>query len=335
MMGEIFAVGRTVFVGARYIVPLRQFHFKLTINLIVITLFGFLLQSVSAQTATPAIDAERSDLVTAYFSTSNDSPQIGEPFRLTLTIEVPAGVELVTFPTLPEDMLPLKILVAHDMTVQGRTYTQTYTAVMWGAGRYITPEIPVALLYQGAQVNNPVHSTTIDVVSEIIDPQGELTPRPSRPTRDVPYVSPLWIAGAVIAVLIILVLVRRFVRRESHRVAAPRIGTPAQIALAQLEDLKVQKIAPDVLYPLVADHLRTYLQSRSGITITDLTTQEIMSALKAQTSLPEPSRRLLEQILEQADLVKFARFAPDETQGTRYINAAIRWLREAETGWAE
>jgi hypothetical protein len=89
-----------------------------------------------------------------------------------------------------------------------------------------------------------------------------------------------------------------------------------------------------VLYPLVADHLRAYLQNRSGIIITDLTTQEIMSALKTQSSLSEASRRLLEQILEQADLVKFARFAPDDTQGTRYINAAIRWVRDAEAGWA-
>jgi trans-aconitate methyltransferase len=88
-----------------------------------------------------------------------------------------------------------------------------------------------------------------------------------------------------------------------------------------------------VLYPLVADHLRTYLQARSGLIITDLTTQEIMSLLKAQTTLTDASRRLLEQIFEQADLVKFARFAPDDTQGTRYINAAIRWLREAEAGW--
>lgn len=309
-------------------------RYSYIVNLIVIILLALVAHSVSAQTATPAIDAERSDLVTAYFSTSNDTPRIGEPFTLTLTVEVPAGVELVSFPTLPEDMLPLKILVAHDMSVQGRTYTQTYTAVMWGAGRYITPEIPVALLYQGAQVNNPVRSVTLDVTSEIVDPQGELTPRPSRPPLDVPYLSPVWIIGAVAAVLLILVLVRRFVRRESRRVAAPRIGTPAQIALAQLEDLKAQKIAPDVLYPLVADHLRAYLQQRSGITLIDLTTQEIMSALKSQTPLTEASRRLLEQILEQADLVKFARFAPDEMQGTRYINAAIRWLRDAETGWA-
>ena len=333
-MHETTAIKQSVFVGVRCIVPLRQSSLKYIAYLIVIGVLGFVLQSVDAQTPIPAIDAERSDLVTAYFTTSNAAPRIGETFTLTLTVEVPEGVELVTFPTLPDDMLPLKILVPHEMTVQGRTYTQTYTAVMWGAGHYLTPEVPVALLYQGAQVNNPVRSVTIDVLSEIIDPQGELTPRPSRPPRDMPYVSPVWIVGAVFAVLIILWLVSRFVRRESRRVAAPRIGTPAQIALAQLEDLKAQKMSPDILYPLVADHLRTYLQNRSGITITDLTTQEIMSALKTQSSLPEASRRLLEQILEQADLVKFARFAPDDTQGTRYINAAIRWLRDAETGWS-
>lgn len=305
------------------------------LNLIVITLFGLFLSPVSAQdsTSVPQIDAERSDLVTAYFTTSNPTPHIGEPFTLTLVIELPAGVELVSFPALPDDMLPLKILTTESVKIEGRTQSQAFTAAMWGAGRYITPEIPVTLLYQGGQVSNPIRSVTIDTTSEIVDPQAELTPRPSRPTQDVVYVSPLWIGAALIGLLVIIVLVRRFVRRESRRVAAPRIGTPAQIALAQLEDLKAQKMAPDVLYPLVADHLRTYLQARSGITITDLTTQEIMSALKAQTMLTDASRRLLEQIFEQADLVKFARFAPDDTQGTRYINAAIRWLREAEAVW--
>jgi len=297
---------------------------------------GIILSPVAAQTATrvsPVIDAEQSNIITAYFTTSNPTPRIGEPFTLTLTVEVPAGVQLVAFPTLTENMLPLKILLTDAVKTVGRTQSQTYTAAMWGAGHYITPEMPVTVLYQGAQVSNPVRSATIDVLSAIPDPQAELAPRSARPPRDVPYISPLWIVGAVFALLVIIVLVRRFVRREARRVAAPRIGTPAQIALAQLEDLKAQKIAPDLLYPLVADHLRRYVQARSALVIADLTTQEVMSALKTQTPLTEASRRLLEQILEQADLVKFARFSPDDTQGIRTINAAIRWLREAEMGW--
>lgn len=303
--------------------------------LIVIALISSLALRAKAQTATPAvvIDAERSDLVTAFFSTSNSTPRIGETFTLTLTVELPAGVQLIEFPTLPDEMLPLKILVANPVSIQGQTQSQTFTAAMWGAGRYITPEIPVRVLYQGGEVSNPVRSVTIDTLSEIIDPQGELSLKPAIQPRDVPYVSPLWIGVAALVVVIIALLVRRFVRREARRVAAPRLGSPAQMALAQLEDLKAQALSPDVLYPLVADHLRTYLQSRSGIVLADMTTQEIITALKTQTTLTEASRRLLEQILEQADLVKFARFAPDEAQGIRLVNAAIRWLRDAETGW--
>ena len=49
-----------------------------------------------------------------------------------------------------------------------------------------------------------------------------------------------------------------------------------------------------------------------------------------QNIFPKNHRRQLQGVLEQSDLVKFARFQPDKTSSTRLVNYAIKWLKETE-----
>lgn len=60
-----------------------------------------------------------------------------------------------------------------------------------------------------------------------------------------------------------------------------------------------------------------------------MTTAEVMRSLR-DTDMPDDLRASLSRVLEQADLVKFAQFQPDDESGSRLIRYAITWLRQAE-----
>jgi hypothetical protein len=285
-----------------------------------------------AQTPTPVINAEQSDVVNAYFTASNNAPLIGETFEFTLTVEVPLGASMVNFPTLPEDMGNLIILeqqtVESQVVGSSTIYTQKMIAVLWEAGIYLTPEIPVAVNTGGQTFNNLVKSTSFNVPALIELSSGDLALRPAIKPRDLPYF-PSYIPVLVVFVIGTLLYLLRWLltRQRQNRI---RQGTPAQIAIAELEDLKTQRLEAALVYPMVADKVRQYVQIRFGVRAVELTTVELMETLRLQAGFPDTLRKSLRQLLEQADLVKFARFEPDANATTRLVNFAIKWVRDAD-----
>ena len=71
-------------------------------------------------------------------------------------------------------------------------------------------------------------------------------------------------------------------------------------------------------YTLVIDVMRRYLERRYGILAMDETTYEIMSDLEHRGSSIEG----LEALLQEADLVKFAKYVPDVAGGKRLMESS-------------
>lgn len=91
---------------------------------------------------------------------------------------------------------------------------------------------------------------------------------------------------------------------------------PEVIALAALEELRREGLASRGLlkehYTRLTDILRPYLERRFGFPAADLTTSEIMEAIERRLPAdgqPGPASEL-RRVLEESDLVKFARARP-------------------------
>ena len=71
-------------------------------------------------------------------------------------------------------------------------------------------------------------------------------------------------------------------------------------------------------YTLVTDAVRNYLAARFGVQAMDRTTSELLD------DLGERGRRVekLENLLNEADLVKFAKYLPGEASGTEAMSSA-------------
>jgi hypothetical protein len=107
--------------------------------------------------------------------------------------------------------------------------------------------------------------------------------------------------------------------RKRHAAAFPEVAVPAvpadQLALQELEKLKnaglVQEGRIKEYYIALSEIIRTYIAAVYAMTTLDRTTAEIYQELRQK----EPDKRRLSRLkdfFDECDLVKFAKYRPDE-----------------------
>lgn len=286
---------------------------------------------VSGQDVTPtAPPAEINSPVRAEFEVDNDTPLPGEPFNITLSIQAPAEVEILTW---VEFEYPIQVIEEGDVVSEQEDFllrrSRTYTVVLWETGEYLSEGALVTYQSGGTVSSVPVSSFYVQVPSQIVNPEDAVL-RPSVPPIDLFYLSPWWFAGAGVILLVVAMIFTRLIQLSRRGVVQIISASPAEKAIAELEDLKIQQLPAATIYELVANYLRQYLQSQFEIDAVEMTTVELMGILRQQNIFPKNHRRQLQGVLEQSDLVKFARFQPDKTSSTRLVNYAIKWLKETE-----
>jgi hypothetical protein len=255
---------------------------------------------------------------------------IGEPFILQLEIVLPPDSELVdpTPPSVWGDywLVPLAPMEMSQQADGTRRYQQRFNATLWNTGQLATPELTLTyrLMEQGSEQTLQLPSITV-VVNSVLNPD-DLNLRPMRPPLVMMYVPPLMIAAIGVLVLVLAYMIWQIIRgrRMTDRTATSL--TPARLALEELNRL-ARLDDPVRVHLRVADVLRRFIGARVGLTVMDLTTEELLQCLPP-TSVPEARRLELQQLLEYADLVKFAQVKPGP--GQRIVGAARRWVSEVE-----
>ena len=134
----------------------------------------------------------------------------------------------------------------------------------------------------------------------------------------------LW-GGIALAVLAAIAALIWWIRKRRARgeVEAPAIHLPPEvIALAELDRIAGLNLPArgdyKQHYTLMVDALRHYLEARYGVEAMDRTTFELMDALKYR----RVSVGGLEPLLDESDLVKFAKYAPTPETATQAVNQA-------------
>jgi hypothetical protein len=166
------------------------------------------------------------------------------------------------------------------------------------------------------------HSVTIeDPTANTPEAKPKGNPKPLRQLEE-------WTAAkhAVIGALIALVvgtlvalIVRAWQRRPKPVPPAPPPRPPWEVALEELFDVKIAKLAEQGRFAehfdRVSDAVRRYLGARYGFDGLETTTREALVALRRVTPRI-PVLGEVEEFLQEADLVKFAKLSPAEAECT-------------------
>ena len=271
----------------------------------------------SAQSLTPTT-------LEAVISTDNEAPQLGEVFTLTFTAVVPKDFQLKGWIKLPTRTFPLVIREQGELeiveTPEHLTYTQTFRAVLWDVGLYVTPPLWLSYVDANGDQQHPFNSVSLTVPSQLAtDPNPTL--RPSFAPQALPYL-PLALPVGVVLVILSTFVGAWYLRRRNRTLV--RESTPIQQAKAQLEDIINGAHEPFLAYTLISQTVREYVAVVFNVNATEMTTQELADTLQALGQLPRSLLHSLEALLNQADLVKFAQF--EAQPPTEYASHVLRWL---------
>ncbi len=139
--------------------------------------------------------------------------------------------------------------------------------------------------------------------------------------------------GMLIAFVAIVLLVLRWWKRWRKKrslfgkVVEP--DSPYIAALKELEKIRNQKLWQNnqmkLYYTRITDVLREYIEARFGLQAMEKTSAEILKEL-LPAGIDKNEYDSLKELLEVADLVKFAKYVPSELENENAIPRAIRFI---------
>ncbi len=268
---------------------------------------------------------------------------IGEHARMELELEVPSG-SLVFWPALKENFTEeieiIRFGTPDTIRSENEVYhlRQVHTITAWKEGFLAVPPIGFTVIMQGDTARIETPAALLEVHSIGLDPEGDL--KDIRGILRLPVgLRDLWIyVVGLVAVGLLVWWLKRYFRKPEKPMKAPvkrgKPVIPAHIAaLSSLEGLKEKKLwqtgRVKRYHSELSRIMRIYLRDRFALDALEMTTTEIMTALPGSVE-DDSLREKLRHILEQADLVKFARFQPLDADQETALQAAFHFVERTK-----
>lgn len=270
---------------------------------------------------------------------------VGDLVTISIVISHPADSTVVV-PRLEREWGPFEVqdqTSVQTVSIQDgiKTVAKQVRVTLFAPGVFETPHLPVSIRGQDGAVGQvspaPIQLTVNSVLSSADEELKDL-----RPPADLS--TPFWKRTVVLVLIAVAVLVllggtafffHRRPRRADEPAGAPP-GPPWEVATREL-DRVAQLDLPgrgDMKehYTLISGILRvylgaTYLSDAGSLDAADMSTEEIAAGIQ-QTALDPGNARLVIELLQEADLVKFANHHPTAARANQAV-ARARELVEA------
>jgi hypothetical protein len=301
-------------------------------HLVIYFFLSLFWMAVAGLTQASAIDVRR--------EVNPPTPRVGDPFTLTLVIKGVGARDCTVSRSFQEEAATTWTFLSPTPQVEssadGQLVRVSYRVMGLRPG--VQPLPPVRLWRQQQEVGT-FRVEPVEIRSRLMP--DELTTSPfalglSGPPREL-LASP-WlkrapavagaIAGAILAAALVAYLWRAHKRRAQQ--ASPPLP-PDLAALAELERLEAEGLVAKRLfkefYSRLSDTLRLFVGKLWGFDGLECTTSELLMALEHK-SIPPAIQRELGDLLEEADLVKFAKYQPPPQACERSLQRARRIVTE-------
>lgn len=287
---------------------------------------GLVLSGAALAQAQPAIEAR--------FAAVNGAPLVGEPVELVLTAVLPGGAAIVSWPDFPSQWPPFEVRHTDEVRAIERPdgsleMSQRIVAVLWYPGEQRTPDTRVVVQVAGGPPIEVIVTPVFFFVPSVLQSQ-ELVLRDFRPPVDMTYLAPALVAAGIGVLGLVAAMTFAFVRRRTRVVSSTTAVSMSMVdkVLAKLAQIGVRGGGDVQMYLEVSECLRGYVGVRFELPAEDMTASEIVIAMADR--IPAEQQGELGRLLEQADLVKFARYRPGPRNAQLYVDLASRWVKRVE-----
>ncbi len=215
---------------------------------------------------------------------------------------------------------------------------QQLTLTAFDSGYYVIPPIKFGFTPKGDTLLQEIETEPylLNVFTVAVDTTKGI--KPIKGPMDAPYtfaeVLP-WILLALAVFLIAGFVIYYFIKREQKvPLFSPRPRPklpPHRVALDALEQLKNEKIwqkgRDKEYHTRLTDIIRVYLEDRFGVAAVEMTTPEILDSANKNADIGKDNINLLADILELADLVKFAKYKPQPSENEKVMVQAFEFVQ--------
>lgn len=282
--------------------------------------------------------------VTVNIKTSQRNYTVGSHVPVVITATSDRMVQL-RWPEFPDTMdRGLFLLKAHPIdTIKGEDginkYQQKLIVSAFDTGSFTVPAFDIGYQISGEGYSGLVSTTPVTLRFRLADmvEQGEIRDikDPMKVgigwTEIIPWMILVW------ALVFIAMLIRRWWIKKSRKVVperseseSPATLIPWETAMAALLRLKQSGLLADghikPYFTAISDILRIYIRDGLQIDAPELTTRETLHRLESQNLVNLHYKQQIAQILELADLVKFAKAKPDNTESMEMLELAREFV---------
>ncbi len=239
--------------------------------------------------------------------------KLGESLRLTVQVTADPGVALKLPPADSFTFGPWEVrdaVLTDEPPVGGqKRWKYTFRLAPWEVGPQKVP--PLTLSYQFAGERREASTRAVEIAV------GEPEPEPKGEIRDFagldPLPVPVWVYLLVaLSGLVTLALfwmgIRALRRTLLARKPVPELG-PTEWTLRELD--RLSDLSQTEQYERFTQVLRIWLARRHQLPVLERTTTEILNDLRAR-SFPPEQIQVVREVLDEGDLVKFARQVPGD-----------------------
>ncbi|MCM1400839.1 MAG: cell wall anchor protein [Bacteroides sp.] len=144
----------------------------------------------------------------------------------------------------------------------------------------------------------------------------------------------IWILLAIIVIGGCLFVYFKWLRKgKLPSILKPKPEPPYVVAVRRLNKLNGENLCErgeeTQFYTRLTDILRTYLDGRFGINAMEMTSSQILEALRHNSDTRD-SEQLMQRVLEIADFVKFAKVRPLPDDNTLAMRSAMKFVEDTK-----
>ena len=273
-----------------------------------------------------------------------DSAQIkiGQQTKIRLKVLVNEGQKVI-FPAFRDTVVGNVFLVKADapetkkMNDNKLEISKAYTVTSFDSALYYIPPMVV-------KVNNkdyPTQSLSLKVMTVPVDTVHADRFYGEKPIMKAPFVWSDWIGMfifSILALALIAVLVYFSIRLHDNKPIIKHIKvepklTPHQQAMKEIEEIKEEKLElkkedPKAYYTRLTEAIRKYIKERFYFNAMEMTSEEIIDRLTEMNDKEALSD--LSVLFRTADLVKFAKHAPELNENDANLVKAVDFINQTK-----
>lgn len=270
------------------------------------------------------------NLVSLAIDTANI--KIGEHIQYKISV-IKKGT--VIFPKLQLDSLgKMEIVESLPVDTLKDTYEKKYVLTSFDSGRYTIPKQQVLINNKAFFTDSLLVSVATVKVDTLKQQMFPIKAIKSEPKTFDDYKPMLW---WIILILLLIATALYFIFRKKEKIEVPIIVVaPIQEALQRLKELDekhlLQQNKIKIYYTELTDIVRTYIEKDIYIPALESTTNELIETINdfnesSKLGISKETIQQLKEVLQSADMVKFAKSKPIVDEIKVHRNLAERILQ--------